>query len=212
VTGTASRLTGLYRDALGALTAGLLARLVVAWLVLWDDEHPVASAARIGDLAAPWITGAQAVAAQTSAAWLAALTADAHRVPPGRVAPFAVPAGLIGTSAAGGPLADMTGLIAAVWWSRLLGGASRADAASAAADWLGRVASSEPYRAANLTVLHNARTDPRLTGRTRREARPGACEFCRELAGRGYRPAAAAFAAHGHCRCTATPEIGTMRP
>jgi hypothetical protein len=206
-----TELTALYRDRLSGAVGGLLARLLVAWLVLWNPERPIWSLARLGELAAYWTEGAQAFAAAESTRYLAALTSTAHRVPIGDVAPFAIPAGLIGVSAAGGPLAEMTGLAPAVWWARLIAGASRDDAANAAASWLGRVAGSEPYRAANATVAHNARADRRLTGRMRRESRPGACDFCLALAARGYSPAAAGFPAHGHCHCTASPEIGARR-
>lgn len=203
-------LTVLYRDRLAGLTGGLLARLLVAWLVLWNPARPIESLARLGEVAADWTEGTQAVAAAESAAYLAALTASAHRVPLARVGPFAIPAGLIGVAASGQPLGQLTGLAPAVWWARIAAGADRADAAHAAAEWLGRVAGSETYRAANETVLHNARHDRRMTGRTARETRSGACDFCRELADRGYGPATAGFSAHGHCRCTATPEIGAM--
>ena len=209
MTSASARLTAAYRATLAASVGGLLARLLVAWLILWNPDRPIWSAARIGELAAPWIEGAQAFAAQQTIGWLAALTADATRTPLAAVLPFGIPPGLIGSSAAGGTIADLTSLIPAIWWARLTAGASREDAAHAAAEWLGRVAGSEPYRAANAVTVWNAARDPRLTGRIRRDARPGACDFCRELARRGYTSARAGFAAHGHCRCTAEPEIGT---
>ena len=204
-----ARLTAAYRATLSASVGGLLARLIIAWLILWNPDRPIWSAARIGELAAPWIEGAQMFAAQQTIGWLAALVADATRTPLGRVAPFRIPPELVGRSAAGGTIAELTGLIPAIWWARLMGGASREDAAHAAAEWLGRVAGSEPYRAANAVTVWNAARDPRLTGRVRRDARAGACAWCRELAERGYTSARAGFAAHGHCRCTAEPEIGT---
>lgn len=203
-------LTLVYRDALSAIVGGLVARLLVAWLVLWDPGRPLWSAARAAELAATWTEGAQLAAAEQSAGWLGALTADAWRMPPARIARYGIPAGLVGMSAAGGPLSGLTGLAPAVFWSRLMGGASRADAAAAAAGWLGRIASSEPYRVANAVTAYNARHDPRLTGRSRRETRPGACSFCQMLAERGW-TRAAGFPAHGHCGCTATPEIGSPR-
>jgi hypothetical protein len=204
-------LTEHYRDRLAASTSGLLARLLVAWLVLYDPARPIWSAARVGELAATWIGGAQAFAADETTRWLAALTAQSTRSPLARVAPYAIPAGLIGTSAAGGPLAELTGLAPAVWWSRFTAGATREEAAAATAGWLGRLAASEPYRAANATTLFNARRDRRLTGRTRRDTRPGACSFCLALAARGFTSARAGFPAHGHCGCTAAPEIGSTR-
>jgi hypothetical protein len=204
-------LTVLYRDRLAASSSSLLARLLTAWLILYDPARPLWSTARLGELVAPWIGGAQAFAAAETTRWLAALTAQATRSPLARVAPYEIPAGLIGSSAAGGPLAELTGLAPAVWWSRFSGGASREGAAAATASWLGRLAASEPYRAANATTTFNARRDRRLTGKTRRDTRPGACSFCLALAARGFTSARAGFPAHGHCGCTATPEIGTTR-
>ena len=204
-------LTEHYRDRLAGSTSGLLARLLVAWLVLYDPTRPLWSAARVGELAAPWIGGAQVFAAEETTRWLAALTAQSTRSPLARVAPFVIPAGLIGSSAAGGPLAELTGLAPRVWWARFTAGASREEAAAATAGWLGRLAASEPYRAANATTTFNARHDRRLTGRVRRSTRPGACSFCAELAARGFTSARAGFPAHGHCQCTAQPEIGSTR-
>jgi hypothetical protein len=206
-----SPVTVAYRAALAGITGGLLARLLALWLALYDPDRPLASSARVGEIAATWITGAQRAAADLAALWLALLTAEAAGVPLGRVAPYRVPAGLVGTSARGGPIGDLTRLAPVIWWARFSAGADRALAAEAAAGWLGRLAASEPYRAANQTVVRAAVDDPRLTGRMRREARPGSCSFCTLIAEQGYKPAAAGFAAHAHCRCTATPEIGPAR-
>jgi hypothetical protein len=206
-----SPLTVAYRAALGGIVGGLLARLLAAWLALYDDDRPLVSSARVGAIAAPWITGAQLAAADLAALWLAALTAERAGVPLGRVAPYRVPRGLVGTSARGGPIGEVTRLAPVIWWARISAGADRAAAAEAAAGWLGRLAASEPYRAANTTVVRNAVDDPRLTGRMLRETRAGSCSFCTEIADRGFSPARAGFAAHAHCRCTATPEIGPTR-
>jgi hypothetical protein len=204
-------LTLAYRAALGGIVGGLLARLLAAWLALYDDDRPLESSARVGAIAAPWISGAQLAAADLAAAWLAALTAEAAGVPFGRVAPYRVPPGLVGTSARGGPMREATRLAPVIWWARLSAGQDRGAAAEAAAGWLGRLAASEPYRAANQTVVRNAVEDPRLTGRMRRETRAGSCSFCSAIADRGYASARAGFPAHAHCRCTATPEIGPTR-
>lgn len=208
---TSAALTAAYRDRLAALVGDALARLLVAWLALYDPDRPIWSAARLGEIAATFTEGAQAAAADETAAWLAAMTAAAAGRPLGTISPYLVPDGIVGRSAAGGTIAALTGLAPAVWWARLVAGRSREDATRSTAEWLGRIIGSEPYRAANATTRFNAIRDPRLTGRMRRETRPGACPFCVELARRGYTPARAGFPAHGHCGCTASPEIGTIR-
>lgn len=202
-------LTELYRTRLAGATSGLLARILAAWLTVWDADAPIVSLVRLSAVAAVWTQGAQRFAADESARYLAASVAIRWRLAAADVEPFAIPAGLVGISAAGRPLADMMGLAPAVYWARITAGYERGDAARAAAEWLGRVAGSEPYRVANRVTLHNARADRRLTGRMRRISRPGSCAFCTALAERGYSPAAAGFPAHGHCRCTASPEIGS---
>lgn len=56
------------------------------------------------------------------------------------------------------------------------------------------------------TIAHNAARDPRASG-WHRQTRPGSCDFCRLLAGRGgvYKKVTAKFAAHGDCNCVAVP-------
>lgn len=201
-------ITRAYRDALAAIVSSTLGRVMLGWLTLWTDDHPIWSSARAGELAAIQIEGAQLAAAELSARYLAALTASARGVPIELVGGYGVPPGLVGSSASGSRLRDLTTLVSAIWWARLLSGASRADASAAAAGWLGRLASSEPYRAANATVIWNALTDPRLRDRINRVTSPGACSFCLLIRDRGYTRARAGFSAHANCHCTAEPEIG----
>lgn len=56
------------------------------------------------------------------------------------------------------------------------------------------------------TVRRNSFIDPRGTG-FQRVARPGACDFCIMLVGRGavYKKETAFFASHGDCNCAAVP-------
>ncbi|MCG7284972.1 hypothetical protein MHY85_03165 [Cellulomonas sp. ACRRI] len=56
------------------------------------------------------------------------------------------------------------------------------------------------------TIARSANLDPAASG-WQRVARPGACKFCRMLAGRGgvYKEATAHFASHGDCGCAAVP-------
>ncbi len=56
------------------------------------------------------------------------------------------------------------------------------------------------------TVRRNSFIDPRGTG-FQRVARPGACDFCIMLVGRGavYKRETAFFASHGDCNCAAVP-------
>lgn len=60
--------------------------------------------------------------------------------------------------------------------------------------------------AARETVRRNSFIDPRGTG-FQRVARPGACDFCIMLVGRGavYKKETAFFASHGDCNCAAVP-------
>lgn len=197
-----------YRLRLGGAVNGLLARLAAVWLILWDPRRPLYSAGLAAEVTASWTEGAQEFTAAETARWLLALTVLAGGRPGG---PFRIPAGLVGSSASGGRLSDMTRLAPSVWLARAAAGATAEECAGAVASWLARLASSEPYRVANHVTLYASRTDPRLTGRVIRRARPGACPFCVALAERGYSPAAAGFPAHGHCHCTAEPEIGPKR-
>lgn len=61
----------------------------------------------------------------------------------------------------------------------------------------------QPGRA---TIVQSTQADPAASG-WHRETRPGACDFCRLLAGRGniYRAETARFAAHDDCGCVAVP-------
>jgi hypothetical protein len=201
-------LNDAYRLRVAGAVNGLLARLAAVWLVLWDPRRPLYSAGLAAEVTASWTEGAQEFTAAETARWLLALTVLAGGRPGG---PFRVPAGLVGSSAAGGRLRDMTRLAPSVWFARAAAGAGAEECTAAVVSWLSRLASSEPYRVANHVTLYASRMDPRLTGRVIRRARPGACAFCLALAERGYSPAAAGFPAHGHCHCTAEPEIGHKR-
>lgn len=197
----AAALTALYRTRLAAVRDGALVRLTALWRAAYEPGDPLPSLAVIGQAAETVIGGAQAAAVAETAAWLEALARAA-----GAPGPFALPA-LAGTSAAGRPLAEMTGLAPAVYQARLNGGLDGPLAAQASAGWLGRLAASEPHRAANEATLAAAAGDRRLTGRVMRHTSATACQFCQLIAGRGYLPAHAGFAAHAHCGCTAGPEI-----
>ena len=56
------------------------------------------------------------------------------------------------------------------------------------------------------TIQRAAVNDPQAAG-WQRVTSPGACDFCRMLAGRGgvFKRATATFAAHGNCNCSAAP-------
>lgn len=63
------------------------------------------------------------------------------------------------------------------------------------------------------TIAGSAKADPAASG-WHRETRPGACDFCRLLAGRGavYRRETARFAAHDDCGCVAVPSWDASAP
>jgi hypothetical protein len=163
----------------------------------------------LGALAGILTTRQQAAAVTTARGYLAALVADASGTPLAGVAPFPMPAGLIGAAANGSAIPELTGLAPAVYWRRIGLGQPPGDAAGAALSWLNRVAASEPYRAANVTVNYGAFADGRLTGRVRRETAADACQWCKDKAARGYVSILTYgdFYAHSNCRCTASPQI-----
>lgn len=205
-------LTDVYRGRLAAQQSGLMGRITTLWNQVWNDAQPVRSLTQIASASAMLIAAAQAAAANETAAWLRASYAAQADLPLTEVEPFAVPA-VVGTTAAGIPLERLTSLASAIWWSRLQGGQPREQAAQASAAWLGRLAASEPLRAVNETIFNGMSEDDRLRGRYYRITQPGACEFCQTIADRGYiiyRPGIT-FAAHAHCRCTASPEIAVYR-
>ncbi len=204
-----TELTSLYRARLGQANTALLARIAALWAATYDPADPAGSIALIATAAASLVTGGQAVAAADAVAYLRALTADAAAEQLAAVDPYAVPAGLVGSTAAGIPMGQLTGLAPGMYRSALAAGGDHAQAASAAYGWLNRVGASEPYRAANTAVHTNAATDDRLTGRVKRITRPSACDFCTRIADRGYIQANAGFKAHAHCGCTASPEVSS---
>lgn len=63
------------------------------------------------------------------------------------------------------------------------------------------------------TIATNAAQDPQAAG-WQRILEPGACDFCRMLAGRGgvYKKSTARFAAHHNCRCGARPSWDSSAP
>lgn len=63
------------------------------------------------------------------------------------------------------------------------------------------------------TIARSADRDPAASG-WQRVTRPGACKFCRMLAGRGgvYKESTVYFASHGECNCAAVPSWDTSAP
>lgn len=205
----AEQVTGLYRARLSTATAGLLLRVRALWAQQFNPSDPNGSLAIIGAVVGSWTTGLQAAAVDETTTYLAALVAAGTGQPLAQVDPFAAPAGLVGSAANGTTVVGLTGQAPAVYWARRGVGQSESMAAAASLAWLNRVASSEPYRAANETTVRNADDDDRFTGRVVRITSAGACPFCVAIADRGYIPAHAGFAAHANCRCTPAPEISS---
>lgn len=200
-------LTAVYRAGLANTVATALNALGQLWRNLYNPLQPLGSLATIGQGAAIWTTAAQRAAADQAEAYLEASYARMAGIPRAAVEPFARNTGLAGTSAAGRPLAEMTGQAPAVYLNRLAGGWSEEDAAASSAAWLNRLTASEPYRVANETITSAAELDDRLAKRFVRITAPGACAFCLLIRDRGYTAANVGFAAHANCRCTAGPEI-----
>lgn len=71
---------------------------------------------------------------------------------------------------------------------------------------LAEVVQLETARPFRDTILTNSQQDPASVG-WRRNPNPGACKFCRMLAGNGatYRESTARFASHSNCKCSASP-------
>jgi hypothetical protein len=174
----------------------------------------MSSLAAAGAATASIASGGQLAAATEAQGYLVAVTAAAHGVPPAAVAPFRLPEGLVGSTAAGLPMETVTGFAPLVYWRRVGPVLESAEGLAAAGHWLDRVAASEPMRAANETILGAVAADPRTQGRYSRETAPGACEFCARIADRGYIAwsAGMTFAAHGNCRCTAGPVVNLGVP
>lgn len=190
---------------MSTLIASTQLRLATAWGQLFDPENPASTLAALGGAAAAWTTSAQAAALIETSGWLRAMLAANGANP---AAPT-FPAGLVGSTASGASMAQLTGTAPAVYFQRLGSGWPREDAAASSLGWLNRIAGTEPYRAANTATSHVATDDDRFTGRVVRITRPDACEFCKAIADRGYIPAHAGFAAHANCRCTPSPEISS---
>lgn len=202
-------ITAAYRAGLANTVATALAVLTQLWARLYDPTPgaTLGSLATIGAGAATWTAAAQRAATSQAAAYLEASFASLAGVPRASVEPFATRLDLVGTSASGRPLTDMTGQAPAVYLNRLERGWSEADAAASSAAWLNRLTASEPMRVANETIRSAAELDDRLAKRFVRVTAPGACAFCILIRDRGYTAANVGFAAHANCRCTAGPEI-----
>lgn len=202
-------ITDLYRGRLSIGSAQLLARIRALWLARFDPLDPAGSLPAIGTVAGAWVTAAQAGAAAEATRYLSALYANASGIPLYAVQPFAVPVGLVGSTASGSTVMSYLRQAPAVYFNRKGQGYSDGLAANSTLSWLNRTASSEPYRVANQTTTDNATKDDRYSGRVRRITRSGCCDFCQLIADRGYIPSHAGFAAHAHCRCTPEPEISS---
>lgn len=79
--------------------------------------------------------------------------------------------------------------------------------------FLAGVASEYVLQPGRDTIQQSSIRDPAASG-WHRETRPGACGFCRLLAGRGavYKKETADFAAHGDCYCVAAPSWDANAP
>ena len=191
-----------YRLRLATSRAGLLVLVRALFAGLFDPRTSAMTLGRIGAVAGVAIVQAQFGAVMSARQFLLAVAG-----PPA----WRIPAGLVGSSAAGVPLLDLAGRLPAVYRARILAGASELVAQQTAQASLSRLAASEPYRVANATILDAARYDERYTGRYDRVTRAGACPFCTEIRDRGYTPAVAGLAAHANCQCVAAPEVRNPR-
>lgn len=191
----------LYRRNLAGVHGGLLSLLALLW-----QRYNGGGATGAGIYTVAAMLGAFTVAGQSRSVALAqSYLGDLTSL--GAV--FASPDALIGTTASGVPIMQIAAMAVSLYWRRRELGWSERDAAFSSRAILANLAASEPYRLANATITLNAGAHPAFTGRMRRVISGGACEFCRSIAGRGYTDAAAGFAAHRYCQCTAAPEVRT---
>jgi len=189
---------GRLRTAIRNMTAAELAAAEVT------EAGYLAALLRVSRAIAPWIIGAQRWITTEATAYLRALSALVRDQPYTEIPPY-MPGRYAGTTAAGIPMPDLTAL--GVRAFERLAQADLTQAVEAAQAWWDTIATSEPHRAGNGTILDNAETDDRLSGRYFRVTEPNACDFCRLIADRGYVWAGAGFPAHPHCRCEAIPEM-----
>lgn len=206
MTGAAGLVTAAYRVRLAGALARQGATLARLW-GMWNPELAVDTLTAIGAAAGPVVAVGQAMFAAEALAYLRALTANAAGETIAATAPYVLPPAVVGMAASGAPVGALTGFAPRVFEQRRAQGWEIPDAYASARAHVEAVAVSEPYRAANATVTHNADLDDRLTGRVNRMPEPDACEWCVLISDRGYLPATAGFAAHAYCRCTASPEI-----
>lgn len=203
-------LTELHRTRMAALRAGLLLWVQSLWREHFNEEQATETLTAIGAAVGARVTQAQAVAVSETQDWLRALIAAATGLPVAEVAPFTAGLDLVGSAAAlNQTVPGLTRMAPAVYAARVGAGQDRAAAADSSLAWLNRVAASEPYRVANQATLTASVDDERLTGRVVRVTAADPCEFCAEIADRGYLSAHADFEAHNHCRCSAEPEISS---
>lgn len=202
-----NQVTAAYRARLLMQRAGLMVLIRALFQALYNPDRPIGSLRQVGAIAGQAITQAQAAAIVTAQGYLQGVTAASWGQPLTAVSPYEAPAGMVGSSASGHPLAGMAALAPAMWQRATDAGRSEREAQESAVGWLNRLGASEPYRVANATVLDAARNDDRLTGRFIRVTQPGACKWCILIHDRGYTEAAVGFAAHANCRCTPGPEV-----
>ena len=201
-----SPVTATYRVRLAQALTRQSARIDTLW-GQFDANAATDTLAAIGSAAGPVVAGGQAAFMAETLAYLRALIAQHARVALADVPPFTLPDGIAGIGASGAPVGALTGIAPRVYTQRRDSGWEHADAVSSARSWVDAVSVSEPYRAANATVVDNAMRDRRLSGRIWRVPESDACDFCQLISDRGYSPAHAGFQAHAFCRCTAEPEI-----
>ena len=198
-------LDDLLRQRLANRNALLLSRVRSAFVGRFDPENPVESLQALSVSVGQATAQAQAQAMGEVGSYLRALVSRGGD--PAGVDPFTLPTDLIGRAANGSSVISVTGRAASSYDRRIRAGWPQDRASASAQAWLTRVAASEPSRAANTALVAAARDDPRLTGRYLRNTRAEACDFCAEIASRGYTEAAAGFEAHGNCRCLPSPEV-----
>jgi hypothetical protein len=199
----ASPMTELWRTRLAARQATLLGRLRQLTSQTFNPVDIDATMRILAPAASRWISAAQA------ASYVDTLEYLTHFLQSHTGQRFLLdgnPDGLIGVDAVGRPLQDLVSMGGSMYKTRAGLGWSTSANFNGLLNYMGQIASTEPWRAANNTVTRQARSSRHFTGRYRRILEPRACKWCRTIADRGYTQAGVNFDAHTSCNCVGEAE------
>lgn len=200
---TAAPLTELWRTRLAARQATLLGRLRQMTSQTFNPVDIDATMRVLAPAASKWISAAQAASYVDTLEYLTAFLQSSTGQ---RILLEGDPSGLVGFDSRGMPLEDLVSMGGSMYKSRAGLGWSTGANFNGLMRYMGQIASTEPWRAANNTVVRQVKNRRHWTGRYRRVLEPKACSWCRRIADRGYTAARVNFDAHTSCNCVGEPE------